>query len=285
MLLFLLAAAALLAVARLLTGQREGESAMLVARGATRRQLVRLTAVEAAPLCVLSAAAGGLAGIGLARLLAGSGAALFGWPAFWGAAAVGAGALVIMLVPVLSTVTPGTARARRGRQAAISGVTRAGADLALILLAVVAGWQLRHYSVVSAGASGTFGVDPVIVAAPALALAGGTVLALRLLPAGGKAGDRLAARGRRLSAAMASWQISRQPIRPDGHRRRYARPVGRAGRGRDAAQARSVAGARGRTVRQDPPPAATGGHLPGRPPRSASPPGWAPPRCAWARPP
>jgi hypothetical protein len=215
-LLFLLAAAALLAVARLLAGQREGESAMLVARGATRWQLVGLTAVEAAPLCVLSAAAGGLAGVGLARLLAGSGAALFGWAAFWGAAAVGAGALVIMLVPVLSTVTPGTARARRGRQAAIAGVTRAGADLALILLAVVAGWQLRHYSAVSAGASGTFGVDPVIVAAPALALAGGTVLALRLLPAGGKAGDRLAARGRRLTAAMASWQISRQPVRQGG---------------------------------------------------------------------
>jgi hypothetical protein len=165
---------------------------------------------------VLSAAAGGLAGVGLARLLAGSAAALFGWPAFWAAATVGAGALVIMLVPVLSTVTPGAARARRGRQAAIAGVTRAGADLALILLAVVAGWQLRHYSAVSAGASGTFGVDPVIVAAPALALAGGTVLALRLLPAGGKAGDRLAARGRRLTAAMASWQISRQPIRQGG---------------------------------------------------------------------
>ncbi|HEX3193163.1 MAG TPA: FtsX-like permease family protein [Streptosporangiaceae bacterium] len=215
-LLFLLAAAALLAVARLLAGQREGESAMLVARGAARRQLARLTAVEAAPVCVLSAAAGGLAGIGLARLLAGSGAALFGWPAFWAAATVGAGAQVIMLVPVLSTVTPGAARARRGRQAAIAGVTRAGADLALILLAVVAGWQLRHYSAVSAGAGGTFGVDPVIVAAPALALAGGTVLALRLLPAGGKAGDRLAARGRRLTAAMASWQISRQPVRQGG---------------------------------------------------------------------
>jgi hypothetical protein len=215
-LLFLLAAAALLAVARLLAGQREGESAMLVARGATRWQLARLTAVEAAPVCVLSAAAGGLAGVGLARLLAGNAAALFGWPTFWAAATVGVGALVIMLVPVISTVTPGAARARRGRQAAIAGVTRAGADLALILLAVVAGWQLRHYSAVSAGAGGTFGVDPVIVAAPALALAGGTVLALRLLPAGGKAGDRLAARGRRLTAAMASWQISRQPVRQGG---------------------------------------------------------------------
>src|SRR5207244_12071900 len=93
---------------------------------------------------------------------------------------------------------------------------RAGAVFARIGRAVVACWQLRHYSAVSAGASGTFGVDRVIVAAPALALAGGTVLALRLLPAGGKAGDRLAARGRRLTAAMVSWQISRQPIRQGG---------------------------------------------------------------------
>jgi hypothetical protein len=213
-LLALLAAAALLAVARLLTGQREGESAMLVARGATRWQLIRMSAAEAVPLCLLCAAVGGLAGAGLADLLAGPVSA--GWPAVLAAAVVGAGAVVILLLPVLSTVTPGTARARRGRQAAIAGVTRAGADLALIVLAVVAGYQLRHYSAVSAGASGNFGVNPVVVAAPALALAAGTVLALRLLPAGGKAGDLLAARGRRLTAAMASWQISRQPIRQGG---------------------------------------------------------------------
>ena len=66
-LLFLLAAAALLAVARLLAGQREGESAMLTARGANRWQLVRLAAAEAVPLCVLCAVAGALAGVGLAR--------------------------------------------------------------------------------------------------------------------------------------------------------------------------------------------------------------------------
>ena len=214
-LLFLLAAAALLAVARLLAGQREGESAMLSARGATRGQLIRLTAAEAIPLCLLSSAAGGVAGVLLAALLPGTGAGE-DWAAMAVAAAVAAGAIVVMVVPALSIVTPGTARARRGRQAAISGLTRAGGDVALVVLAVVAGWQLRHYSAVSAGANGNFGVDPVIVIAPALALAGGTVLALRLLPAGGKAGDRLAARSRRLTAAMASWQISRQPIRQGG---------------------------------------------------------------------
>src|SRR5205085_158668 len=83
--------------------------------------------------------AGALAGVGLARMLAGTGAAGVGWTAFEVAAAVGAGALVIMLVPVVSTVTPGTARARRGRQTAIAGITRAGADLALVLLAVGTG--------------------------------------------------------------------------------------------------------------------------------------------------
>ena len=212
-LLFLLAAAALLAAARLLAGQREGESAMLTARGATRGQLVGMTAAEAIPLCVFSSAAGGVLGVLVARLVAGTGPTGNAWLA---AVAVAAGAIVIMLVPALSTVAPGAARARRGRQAAISGVTRAGADLALVVLAVLAGWQLRHYSAVSAGANGNFGVDPVVVIAPALALAGGTVLALRLLPAGGRAGDRLAARGRRLTAALASWQISRQPIRQGG---------------------------------------------------------------------
>jgi hypothetical protein len=215
-LLFLLAGAALLAAARLLAGQREGESAMLTARGANRWQLVRLTAAEAIPLCVLAAAAGGVLGVLLARLVAFGGGTGPTGTAWLAAVLVAAGAAVIMLVPALSTVAPGAARARRGRQAAISGVSRAGADLALVLLAVLAGWQLRHYSAVSAGANGNFGIDPVVVIAPALALAGGTVLALRLLPAGGKAGDRLAARGRRLTAALASWQISRQPVRQGG---------------------------------------------------------------------
>jgi hypothetical protein len=219
-LLFLLAAAALLAAARLLAAQRESESAMLTARGATRWQLVRMTAAEAVPLCVLASAAGGVLGVLLARLVGSGGPGSPGAGPTGGAwlagAAVAVGAVVIMLIPALSTVAPGTARARRGRQAAISGVSRAGADLALVLLAVLAGWQLRHYSAVSAGANGNFGIDPVVVIAPALALAGGTVLALRLLPAGGKAGDRLAARGRRLTAALASWQISRQPIRQGG---------------------------------------------------------------------
>jgi hypothetical protein len=216
-LLALLAGAALLAAARLLYGQREGETAMLAARGATRGQLLRLTAAEAIPICVIAAVGGAAAGIWLARALTDIGPVPSAIPdALLAAALVAAGTLVIMLAPALSRVMPGTARVRRGRQPIVATATRAGLDLALIALAVLACWQLRHYSAVSAGASGTYGVDPVVVLAPALALAGGTVAALRLLPAGGKAGERLAARGRRLVGALASWQISRQPIRQGG---------------------------------------------------------------------
>src|SRR5580704_15948241 len=127
--LLFLVAAALLAAARLLAGQREGESAMLTARGANRWQLVRLTAAEAIPLCVFAAAAGGVFGVLLARLLVSGGGAGPTGSAWLAAVVVAAGAAVIMLIPALSTVAPGAARARRGRQAAISGISRAGADV------------------------------------------------------------------------------------------------------------------------------------------------------------
>jgi hypothetical protein len=230
--LLVLAAAALFAVARLLVAQREGETALLIARGATRWQLTRLTATEIIPLCCAAALAGGASGIWLAQVLggtlyAGQGIAAGGidaraagtwFDALGAAVAIALLACVAMLFPVLRG-GPAAARVRRGRQAAVATATRAGADLGLVVLAVLAGWQLRRYSAVTASAAGngaTASIDPVLVLAPALALAGGTVVMLRLLPAAARAGDRLAARGRRLTASMAGWQFSRQPLRQGG---------------------------------------------------------------------
>ena len=230
--LLVLTAAALLAVARLLAGQREGETALLTARGATRWQLTRLTAAEVIPLSLVTALIGGIAGIWLARLLGGtlysSGTAGGGVPGggigvgasgTWLdalAAALGIAVLSIgaLLYPVLR---PGrAAQVRRGRQAVLSSATRAGADLALVALAVLAAWQLRRYSAVSTSANGPSAIDPVLVLAPALALAGGTVLTLRLLPAAARAVDRVSAAGRGLTSALAGWQFSRQPLRLGG---------------------------------------------------------------------
>jgi hypothetical protein len=228
--LLVLTAAALFAVARLLAAQREGETALLTARGATRWQLTRLTAAEVIPLSLVTALLGGIAGIWLARLL---GSTLYspadGVPA--GGISLGASgtwldalyaALAIAVLSIGALLYPGlrpgrgAAQVRRGRQAVLSGATRAGADLALIALAVLACWQLRRYSAVSTSASGPSAIDPVLVLAPALALAGGTVLTLRLLPAAARAVDRVAAAGRGLTSALAGWQFSRQPLRQGG---------------------------------------------------------------------
>jgi len=234
--LLVLTVAATLAAARLLVTQRESETALLAARGATRWQLARLTAAEVVPLCAAAALAGGVAGVWLARFLcatlgaggasgAGGTAATVSvsvtaaatWADALGAAAVVAVfAAAAMLVPVLRSGAPGAARVRRGRQAAIAGAIRVGADVALVVLAVLAGWQLRRYSAVSASGGAAASIDPVLALAPALALAGGTVVTLRLLPAAARASDRLAGGGRRLTASLAGWQFSRQPLRQGG---------------------------------------------------------------------
>jgi FtsX-like permease family protein len=231
--LLVLTVAALLAIARLLAAQREGETALLAARGATRWQLTRLTAAEVIPLSLVTALIGGTAGIWLARLLGGTlyssgpagggvpdGGISVAAPGTWLdalATALGIAVLSIgaLLYPVLRPRRVG-APVQQGRRAMLSRATGAGADLALVALAVLACWQLRRYSAVQASASGPSAIDPVLVLAPALALAAGTVLTLRLLPAAARAVDRVSAAGRGLTSALAGWQFSRQPLRQGG---------------------------------------------------------------------
>ena len=78
--ILVLAIVALAAVGRLLAAQREGETALLIARGATRWQLTRLTAAEVVPLSVLVSVVGALAGIRLASALVEHGGAGHGRP-------------------------------------------------------------------------------------------------------------------------------------------------------------------------------------------------------------
>jgi hypothetical protein len=216
--ILVLAIVALAAVGRLLAAQREGETALLIARGATRWQLTKLTAAEVVPLSALVSVVGALAGIRLADALVGAGALgtagirLAARPGVWPDAL--AAALLVALIAIAALLAPGlvaVARAHGGRQAIVAGVTRAGVDVALIALAVLACWQLRQFS--ATGASGTGGIDPVLALAPALALAAGSVIVLRLLPLAAVVADWLAARSRRLLAALASWQFSRMPVR------------------------------------------------------------------------
>jgi hypothetical protein len=220
----LLAAAALVLPARLLASHRDEEAALLSARGARRWQLVSPGLAEAILLAGTAAVAGALAGRRLAGLLASTpalraaGLRVTGTPAgvWWAVLAVFALCTAIMLGTALWPAAPGEARVRGGRQAAIASIARTGADLAVLALALVAILELRTYSAVAHTAAGGIGIDPVPVAAPALAVAGVTLITLRILPALARSIDRMTVGTSRLGAALASWEISRRPVSQSG---------------------------------------------------------------------
>lgn len=218
--LLLLAGAALTLTARTLASQREDESAIFSSRGAGRKQLFGLALTEALVVTVIAAVAGAVLGTRLAALLAGlgslradrlkiTGVSLDDWLTV---AAVLLLCTAIMIWPALRSLTPGAAAARRGRRPPAVLAISAGVDVALLVLAGLAGWQLREFTVLGRTSSG-IGIDPVLAVAPAIALAAGTVLPLRLLPLLARAGDRLAARTRRLGGALTSWELSRHAAR------------------------------------------------------------------------
>ncbi|GAA3826751.1 FtsX-like permease family protein [Streptomyces phyllanthi] len=229
--LVLLAGYALLLVARLLDTERTGETDLLRARGGSRRRIAGLAALEALLLAVPAAVCAALLSGPLVRLLARwssldrSGLRL-GDAAAGQALLVAAGVAVCcasaIVAPALAATAGAPVRLRRVRAAAGTAPVRAGADVGLLLIAAVAYWQLdRQTDAFGSGAlsrdrGGDLGVDPLLVAAPALALLAGTVLTLRLLPLAARLAERRAVSGRGLPAALAGWQFSRRPLRGAG---------------------------------------------------------------------
>ncbi|PWI18357.1 peptide ABC transporter permease [Streptomyces sp. Act143] len=233
--LALLAGCALLLVARLLSAERAGETRLLRARGASRPRVAGLAALEALLLAVPAVACAPLLAGPLTRLLAGQGAlariglelhvpATGRFGVWLVAAGVALGCALAVTLPVL------TSSFATGRARALPSAVRSGADLGLLVVAGVAYWQLSrqttgavtdgipHSRLRSSGGTpmGTLGVDPLLVAAPALALLAGTILTLRLLPPLARLAERRAAAGRGLAGALAGWQIGRRPMRGAG---------------------------------------------------------------------
>ena len=221
--LLLVAAAALALAAALLASQRGEESALMAARGVTRRQIAVLALAEAILLLAIATIAGGAIGYWLAGPLASAGQlqinlghlASPGSALWWPALLVLAMAALILAWPA---VVPGGTSGLLGsrRRPVLAVATRAGADLAILTLAIVSASQLRRYSVVARSASGSIGIDPVLIAAPALILLGAALIPLRVVPALTRLGDRLSARGSRLVGALATWEIARRPVRQAG---------------------------------------------------------------------
>ncbi|MEV6009420.1 ABC transporter permease [Streptomyces sp. NPDC051976] len=228
--LVILAGFALLLVAQLLAEERAGETALLRARGGSRVRVARLAAGEAVLLALPAVLVAPLLAGPVTRMLAGTGAmartgvslgdgsAAAAWLVSLCAALACAFAVI---VPALRTSGSYAAqRAARSRRGALPGPLQAGADLGLLLIAGVAYWQLQRRAsgsgALSTTSSGGLGVDPVLVAAPALCLLAGTVLVLRLLPLAARLAERRAAGGRGLALALAGWQLARRPRRGAG---------------------------------------------------------------------
>jgi hypothetical protein len=211
----LLALAALLLAVGLLRTRREIEAATLRARGGAGWQLSAINGGEALICGLIAAAGGAYGGETLGEALAPSatplGAPTLGmWLAAGVAAFVGA---LIMTTAAAGASSPVAAWARRSRQSTVLAVARVGGDAAVVALAVVAVWQLREISLSS---TTNDGIDPVLVAAPAFALAGATLVLVRAVPLAARLGERWAGRRRGLLGPLVTWDVSRHPARFTG---------------------------------------------------------------------
>jgi hypothetical protein len=100
----------------------------------------------------------------------------------------------------------------RGPTSAIG--QRLGLDLALLAVAGVGLWQLRHYGApLTRTVQGTLGLDPLLVATPAIGLLAGGVVALRIVPLAAQLIERATRRARGLVPALGARQLARRPLR------------------------------------------------------------------------
>ncbi|MFI7613990.1 FtsX-like permease family protein [Nonomuraea terrae] len=222
--LLLLAGYALMLTARLLADHRRMEVALLRSRGAGTGRLAALAGGEALLVALPCAVAAPFLGPPLLALVSAlpwvraSGVRLepsADLGSFLVSSGVAVAAAVLLALPALAGArrTYVEEQSARGRGGGRGLVERAGADLALLVVAGLAIWQLQHYGApVTATTAGGLGIDPLIISGPALALLTGGMLGLRLVPRISKAAARLTARRPALAPALGAWQVSRRPL-------------------------------------------------------------------------
>jgi hypothetical protein len=228
--LMVLAAYALMLVARLLAEHRRLEVALMRARGAAGRQIAVAAIAEGLLIALPGAVVAPFAAPVLLRLVSATAAvhatgvhletspSALTWIV---AIAVALACAVALALPTLNGATRSyaatvTARGRGERRGAIQ---RSGLGLALFALAAVSVWQLAHYGgpvTSAAGSAQGLAVDPVIVAGPALALLAGGVMILRLVPVASRIAERATARTSGFAPAIGTRQVSRRPLRYAG---------------------------------------------------------------------
>jgi hypothetical protein len=215
---------AILLVAGMLVERRRPESALLRSRGAGSIHLALLALGEATLLAVPAVAVAPFAAQGVLRLMGAVGPLAtagvlapvgIDGAAITAAVVAGLGCIVVLTLPALPrTVTLSGVRAALSRQVGRTLAQRLGLDLVLVAVAAVAVWQLRMYGApLTRTVRGSLGIDPLLVAAPAIGLLAGALVATRIVPRLGELAERLAERGSGLTATFLARQIGRRPLR------------------------------------------------------------------------
>lgn len=219
----ILAAAALLFLAALLAERRALEAAVIRSRGAGGDKIAALAVMEGVLVAVPAAVvAPWLAAFSLRVLnrvgpLASIDLDLdtrVSREAYVVAFVAALGCIAALALPALRSGAATLTVAERGRPPARGVFQRAGLDLALAGLALLAYWQLRRYGQpVVETVQGRLGVDPFLIAAPALGLLAGAVLALRIVPAAGFLVERGVAAARGAVPVLGTRELARRPQR------------------------------------------------------------------------
>ena len=219
-----LAAYALVLVAGLLVEQRRIETALLRSRGASAGHVAWMAFLEGALLVVPAVLAAPWTALGALRLfdtfgpLSAAGVSIeprVDAAALVVAAGAGLACIAGLVVPAFSSGRgPGAVRQTLARQGNRTLVQRLGIDLVLVVLAVIGLWQLRQYGApLTENVRGSLGLDPLLVAAPAIGLLAGAILALRVVPLLAQVGERVLGARRGLVAPLGARQLARRPLR------------------------------------------------------------------------
>ncbi|MEV7803219.1 FtsX-like permease family protein [Microbispora sp. NPDC088329] len=226
--LLVLGAYALALTARLLAEHRRMETALLRSRGGGSPRLAALAAGEALLIalpCVPAAPFLAPVLLGLVSAfpwIEATGVRPPGAPdgaTFAAAAAVALACAAMLAAPPLLAArrTYAEEQAARGRDDRPGLIQRAGADVALLVVAGLAVWRLRDQDAGgTARLGGELGLDPLIGAGPALALLCGGMAALRLVPAVAGVAERATRRRSGFGPVLAARQVSRRPARYSG---------------------------------------------------------------------
>jgi hypothetical protein len=219
-----LAGYAVLLVAGMLAERRRTEVALLRSRGAGTGHIAAMSLLEAlglaiptlilAPLLAVAIVAG-LGAVGpLADARVVTVAGLDSSVLIVSLLAVGLGVVALTLPSLLAGGSVATVRAAQGRPDGRTLAQRLGIDIALVVVAAIALWQLRLYGApLTQGARGVLGIDPLLVAAPAIGLVAGAVLAIRIVPRVAQVAERALERRRGLVSPLGARQVARRPLR------------------------------------------------------------------------